>query len=143
MQIGRGFGRRKGTAMAGISTGTLDARVDALCEEVVRLRAENERLASEVDRLQPTPPSTQKTGRDDGREDLSRRTLLRRLGGAAIAGAGLAVGASALSPEIANASAGDNLVLGASNDATTAITTLTSINTTRTLTVTNTSDTTG
>src|SRR5437763_16433976 len=109
--------------MAEIGTEMVDARFDELWKEVSRLRGENERLAAEVDCLRSKPPRRERraTSEPDGADaDLSRRMLLRRLGGAAVAGAGLAVGASALSPQIAAASAGAPPILGRNNDAQTA-----------------------
>jgi len=78
--------------------------------------------------VSPRPRGWKRRGapRGSAARTVSRRRLFGLLGGAAAAGAGIAVAGSALQPEQAAAAAGGPLILGAANDAGTQATTVTS-----------------
>jgi hypothetical protein len=113
-------------------------RVAALEADVAERRAGNRKThrspgrrvgsPGRHDAMEPGTGSVMSDGRaDDG---FSRRGLLRRLGGAAAAGAGLAAGAAVLGATPAAATDPNDVVLGGSNDAVSAQTSITSTNAT-------------
>jgi hypothetical protein len=120
----------RNTTSPGASTRTAEATVEELSREVAELRAAVKELASE-----PRPEAGHSGRRRRGRAHhdgspessglVSRRHLFGLLGGAAAAGAGLAVAGSALSPDRADA-VNPPMLLGTPNDAGTASTSLTS-----------------
>src|SRR5947208_1746823 len=111
--------------MADAATSEVLARV---VEELEALRVRNDRLEQEVAALKREAASPETGGAGGRYEDapVSRRHLLKHVGGAAAAGVGLAVAGSVL--RAGPAAASTNMQAGGSNDAGTAFTTLTSSN---------------
>ncbi|HVM14708.1 MAG TPA: hypothetical protein VM287_10325, partial [Egibacteraceae bacterium] len=122
-----------------------------LAEELGELRAENARLSAELQaqkaeaqaqraeaqtRLAALEGKAAVNGRSDAERshmavegpdaDVTRRGLLRRLGTATLAGAGVAVGTSLVASQPAAAGTDGDVVLGAHNDSGTSSTGLTS-----------------
>jgi hypothetical protein len=117
---------------------TPEDRVEQLAGELANLRAEHATLRAEHEELRAGRRRRRNHRRpsDDTTGTLSRRRLFGLLGGAAAAGAGLAVAGSALSADPADATMGP-MMFGQSNDAGMDPTSLASSDTANTLDVRN------